>query len=189
MVGQCYRLINNYSEAVESLKIASSLKSDDPRIYLALGIAHQLAGEFSPAINALECAVELEPSFFAAYNSLGLTYKTNGDHEKALDWYFRAANGIASAAIASIHKEPDQNCRDEVIDGEHARSLDPHTFEAIREILRSDPTYAIIKNNIGVCFMEHGDIESAREQFKESINTIPEGYNYPEPYKNLESIS
>jgi tetratricopeptide (TPR) repeat protein len=189
MVGQCYRLINNYSDAVESLKIASSLKSDDPRIYLALGIAHQLAGAFSSAINALERAVELEPSFFSAYNSLGLTYKINGDYEKALDWYFRAANGIASAAIESIHKGPDQNCRDEVIDSQHARSLDPHTFESIREILRSDPTYAFIKNNIGVCFMEHGDIESAREQFKESINTIPEGYNYPEPYKNLESIS
>jgi Tfp pilus assembly protein PilF len=189
MVGQCHRLINNYSDAVESLKIAASLKSDDPRIYLALGIAHQLAGEFSSAINALERAVELEPSFFSAYNSLGLTYRISGDYENALDWYFRAAKGIASAAIESIHKEPDQNYRDEVIDGEHARSLDPHTFEAIREILRSDPTYAIIKNNIGMCFMEHGDIESAREQFKESIKTIPEGYNYPEPYKNLKSIS
>jgi tetratricopeptide (TPR) repeat protein len=146
-------------------------------------------GAFSFAINALERAVELEPCFFSAYNSLGLTYKISGDYEKALDWYFRAANGIASAAMESIHKGPDQYYRDEVIDGEDARFLHPHTSEAIREILRSDPTYAIIKNNIGVCFMERGDIDSAREQFKESINTIPEGYNYPEPYKNLESIS
>jgi tetratricopeptide (TPR) repeat protein len=189
MLGQCYRLINRYPEAVGSLTVAASLKSDDPRIYFALGIAHQLSGDFSSAISALERAVELEPSFFSAYNSLGLTYKISGDYEKALDWYFRAANGIASAAMESIHEEPGQYYRDEIIDGEDARILNPHAFKAIRELLRSNPSYAIIKNNIGVCFMERGEIDSAREQFKESINTIPEGYNYPEPYKNLESIS
>ena len=86
-------------------------------------------------------------------------------------------------------KEPYNYLPDEVIDGERVRVIDPQTFEKIRGYLRSDPAYAIIKNNIGVCFMERGDKDTAREQFKESILTIPEGYDYPEPYKNLESLS
>jgi tetratricopeptide (TPR) repeat protein len=188
MVGQCYRYTKSYSDAVESLDKAASLKSDDARIYLALGIAHQLSGDFESAVKALEHTVELDPSFLSAYNSLGLTFKISGDFEKALEWYFRAANGIVSAAMKMVHIEPDKYLRDEVIDGEKTRVMEPHTFEKIRGHLCSDPSYAIIKNNIGVCFMKLGNKDSAREQFKESILTIPEGYDYPEPYKNLESL-
>ena len=188
MLGQCYRFTNSYPDAVQSLDKAASLKPDDARIYLALGIAHQLNGDVESAVKALERAVELEPSFFSAYNSLGLTYKISGDYQRALDWYFRAANGIISAAMELVHKEPDKHLRDKVIDGELTRAMDPHTFEEIREHLRSDPSYAIIKNNIGVCYMELGDKDSAREQFQESILTIPEGYDYREPYRNLESL-
>ena len=184
-----YRFLNNYSDAVQSLDKATSLKSDDARIYLALGIAHQLSGDVEFAVKALERAIELDPTFFTAYNSLGLTYKISGDYEKALDWYFRAANGIVSAAMEMVHKEPDKYLRDEIVDGERTRIMDPNTFEVIRGQLRSDPSYAIIKNNIGVCYMELGDKDAAREQFRESILTIPEGYDYPEPYKNLESLS
>ena len=188
MVGQCYRFTNNHSEAVESLKKAASLKPDKTLIYLGLGIAHQLTGEYQSAIESLKHAIQLDPSLFTAYNSLGLTYKISGDYEKALDWYFRAANEIVTAAMKMVYKEPEKHYRDGMRYGVKARKLLPPTFEKIRENLRSDPSYAIIKNNIGVCLMEIGHIESAREQFKESINTIPEGYNYPEPYKNLESI-
>ena len=65
----------------------------------------------------------------------------------------------------------------------------PYTFEKIQEMLRADPMYAIIKNNKGVCLIEIGDIKSAQEQFKESIECISDGYNYPDQYENLKSIS
>ena len=56
-------------------------------------------------------------------------------------------------------------------------------------MLRADPMYAIIKNNKGVCLIEIGDIKSAQEQFKELIECISDGYNYPDQYENLNSIS
>jgi len=127
-----------YPEVVESLTIASSLKSDDPRINFALGIAHQLADEFSSAINALERIVELEPCFFSAYNSLGLTYKISGEYEKALDWHYRAANVIASAAMESIHNEPRQYDRYEVIDGEDKRG---HRIAFFIADIKNDPVH------------------------------------------------
>ena len=61
-------------------------------------------------------------------------------------------------------------------------------MEKIQEVLCSEPTYAIIKNNMGVCLLELGEQNSAREQFRESIEFVPDGYNYPDPLEHLESI-
>ena len=189
MIGQCFRYTNNFSEATHYLGKAASRNPTEPRIFLALGIAHQLMDNYESAIEALEQAVKLDPGLFSAYNSIGLTYRKNGEIDKALEWYSRAADGMVSDVTEIVHKERDKCFRDEVIDGKNTRVVLPYTLEKIREILRSDPSYAIIKNNIGLCFIELGDIDSAREQFRESIEYIPDGFNYPEPYRNLESIS
>lgn len=48
---------------------------------------------------------------------------------------------------------------------------------------------SIFRDRWHVCLLELGDIEAAREAFKESIEFIPEGYDYPNPYINLKRIS
>ena len=189
MVGQCFRYTNNFSDAIRYLEKAASRNPAESRVFLALGIANQLKNDYAPAIQALEHAVELDPGMFSAYNSLGLTYRMSGELTKALEWYSRAADGMVSAVTEMVHKDQDECPGDEVIDETGTQDVVPRTVEKMREILRSDPTYAIIKNNIGICFMGLGDIDSAREQFRESIEHIPDDFNYPEPYKNLESIS
>jgi len=54
MVGQCYRFINNFREAVNALKKAADLNPGNANVFLALGIAHQLAEDYKSAIVALE---------------------------------------------------------------------------------------------------------------------------------------
>jgi tetratricopeptide (TPR) repeat protein len=189
MIGQCFRYTNNFSDAIRYLGKAASQNPAESRVFLALGIAHQLKKDYGSAIQALERAVQLDPGLFSAYNSIGLTYRMSGELTKALEWYFRAANEIVSGVTGMVHKDNEKCHGDEVSGGKKTHDAFPHTFEKIREILRADPTYAIVKNNIGLCFIELGDIDSAREQFRESIDCIPDGFNYPEPYKNLESIS
>lgn len=189
MVGQCYRYTNNALEATRVLKRAAELKPDEAEVFLALGIAYQLDEDYKSAIVALEEAVYLEPQMYSAYNSLGLTYKLSGEFHKALEWYSRADKGIVSAVTHEVQKDREKCFRDEVIEGKKTRVILDYMFEKIHEILRSDPMYAIIKNNIGVCLIELGDINGAQEQFRESIEFIPDDYNYPAPYENLESIS
>jgi len=109
-------------------------------------------------------------------------------HE-ALDWYSRAAKGIVSAIYDEVHKDREKCFRDEIIDGEKTLIVLPYAMEKTHEMLKSDPIYAIVKNNIGVCLIELGDIISARQQFKESIEFIPDGSNYTDPYRYLENIS
>jgi tetratricopeptide (TPR) repeat protein len=189
MVGQCYRFTNNVPEAARALKKAADLNPDEAQVFLALGIAYQLADDYRSAIAALEQAIRLDPQLFSAYNSIGLTYKKSGELRKALEWYSRAAEGIFSAVTDEVHKDREKCYQDEIIDGAKTRVVLPYTFEKTHEMLRSDPMYAIIKNNIGVCLIKLGDVNAAREQFRESIECIPDGYNYPDPYRNLESIS
>ena len=189
MAGQCSRFMNSFPEAIQHLTRAASLNPVEPQIFLALGIALQLAEDYELAIEKLEQAVRLDPQLFSAYNSIGLTFRKIGKFREALEWYTKAADGIISTVSKEVHKERDKCFRDEVIDGKKTRVVLPYVFEKTHEILCSDPVYATIKKNIGVCLIELGDIVSAREQLQESIEFIPDGYNYPDPFKNLEKIS
>jgi tetratricopeptide (TPR) repeat protein len=188
MAGQCHRFTNNISEAVRALQRAAELNPGEAQVFLALGIACQLSEDYRSAVSALEQAIRLNPLLFSAYNSIGLTYRKIGDFPKALEWYSRAAEGVVSVVTDEVHKDRDRCFRDEIIDGKKTLVVLPYAMEKTHEMLRSDPMYAIIKNNIGVCLMELGDVNSAREQFKESIEFIPDGYDYPDPYRHLESI-
>lgn len=115
--------------------------------------------------------------------------RMTGNFKKALEWYSKAANGIVEAVTDEVFKDRARCFRDELVDGKRTLVVLPYAEEKTHEVLHSDPRYAIFTNNIGVCLMELGDLESAREKFRESIEFIPDGYNYPDPFKNLEVIS
>ena len=188
MAGQCFRFMNNIPEAIKFLTKSAMLNPNEAQIFLGLGIALQLAEEYELAIENLKHAVRLKPLLFSAYNSIGLTYRKIGQFREALEWYSKAAEGIVAAVSDEVHKDRGKCFRDEIVDGKKTLIVLPYALEKTHEMLRSDPLYAIVKNNIGVCQMELGDIDSAREQFRESIEFIPDGYNYPDPFKHLESI-
>lgn len=187
MAGQCSRFSNRLPESVRYLDKAASLNPDEPQVFLALGIARQLTNNFGLAIEALEQAIRLDPHLVSAYNSIGLTYRKMGDYREALEWYSRASKMVVSIA-SEIANEKGKCFREETINGKKEVLILPHLFDKTHEILRSDETYATLQNNIGVCLIELGQIDAAREQFKESIEFIPEGCEYPEPHMNLESI-
>ena len=57
-----------------------------------------------------------------------------------------------------------------------------------KERLKSSPQYAILQNNIGVCFVATGNFKPARRVFNESINMTPDGLEYPLPIDALKKI-
>jgi len=188
MAGQCSRFSNHLPESVRYLDKAASLNPDEPQVFLALGIARQLTNNFGLAIEALEQAIRLDPHLVSAYNSIGLTYRKMGDFREALEWYSRASKMVVSIASKIANDEKGKFFREETINGNKEVLILPHLLEKTHEILRSEETYATLKNNIGVCLIELGQIDAAREQFKEAIEFIPEGYEFHEPHRNLESI-
>jgi tetratricopeptide (TPR) repeat protein len=103
-------------------------------------------------------------------------------------YYSKAQNLI----ISNIHKQicdPESLCyKDEIIDEKKTMSVLPYYFIKTKEMLKSNPEYAIVTNNIGVCFYGLGDIEAAREKYQESVEMTPVGYNFPGPANALKDL-
>ena len=87
MAGQCCRFLNDVPTAIDYLLAAARLKSDEPSIFLALGIAYQLSAQWDDAIEAFRQAITLDPDYELAYNSLALTQKKQGDLDSAVHNY------------------------------------------------------------------------------------------------------
>ena len=188
LLGQGFRFINDFEDSIKFLSKAVDLNSDEAPVFHALGIAYQLNGDYSVAIDKFKKALNLDPTNNLSYNSIGLTYRKMGEIYKAMQYYSKAQNLI----ISNIHKQicnPESLCyKDEIIDGKKTMSVLPYYFIKTEEMLESNPEYAIVTNNIGVCFYELGDIEAAREKYQESVEMTPSGYNYPDPANALKDL-
>ncbi len=188
MSGVAYRFIGALDRAVFFLTKAAELKPGEAPVLLALGISHQLSGHFDEAVAALKQAIDHRMDFVEAYNSLGLTYRKMGRITEALDSYNEGTERMFELASAQVHKNPSLCYREEVIDGKATRTVLPYVFVKTFELLKSNPLYATLRNNAGVCFAELGDIESARNLYMEAIEYTPDGYDYSDPVRNLESL-
>jgi len=190
LAGQCYRFTGDIEKAIGFLSHAAQVNIDEPEIFLALGIAYQINEDYEVAIDKLTIATKLDASFFSAYNSLGLTYRKMNQPQNALDWYSKANDCLLASIENSICK-PKSLCYKDVesdSDGKKGMVVLPYYFMKTKEELKSSPQYAMLQNNIGVCFMELGNFESAREAFIESINMTPDGFEYPLPVDALREV-
>ena len=102
LAGQCCRFLNDIEGAIGYLSHAAKLKSDEPSIFLALGIALQLGERWDDAIHALCRAIELDPDYDLAYNSLAFTQQKRGDLNKALDNYDAGAKALARRIVKGM---------------------------------------------------------------------------------------
>jgi tetratricopeptide (TPR) repeat protein len=185
MLGQCYKFNGQLAEAIESLERSKELGRGSESeqwfktIYLALGIAYQQNQEVDKAVSTLLTGISLCPEAWRLHNSLGLTYKIMGHLREALSSYEAAQEIIVSVASKQHYKTI------ELEDGKKALHTDPGQ---IYLTLKSSPDYCTVLNNIGGVFLESGDLESAEKAFKESIEFIPDGFDYPPPYDGLDEI-
>lgn len=105
LAGQCCRILNDIDQAIEYLSRATTMKTDNPSAFLALGIAFQLRSQWNEAIEALRRAIEIDPDFELAYNSLALTQKKSGELEKALNNYEAGAQALARRIVKHMRND------------------------------------------------------------------------------------
>ena len=183
MLGQCYKFNGQLSESLESLTKSEQLIKDSTpddmqgSIYLALGIVYQNMKEFDKAIAVFQKGIEKNTRNWNLHNSLGLTYKFINNLRESLSSYFNAQEIIVSNASHSEVRKLE--------DGTETLHADPHQTYIN---LKSSPEYCTVLNNIGGVYLAAGDLESAEKAFKESIEFIPEGFDYPPPKEGLDLI-
>lgn len=113
-IGEVYRYLGNYSEAIpyllEGLSISDSLGNDyqvTESLYL-LTVCRVHLGEYSKALtNGMLCvklATELQDSYLLAqsYRALGHVYDLSGDYVKALDAYENSLEAAEASDISDL---------------------------------------------------------------------------------------
>ena len=185
LIGQCYRNLEDFDNAARWLEKANAANPRDSQVLLSLGIIYQLQERFEEAAKALTTSIELEPTNFSAYNSLGLTYRVQGRLNEALEWYEKAAEGIVFVGCESLKGK---FTREANVTGERTLEVMAGFDDALFEILRSNPLYATVQNNIGICLEELGQVDAARERFSESVRTTPAGHDFPAPREALRML-
>ena len=186
MLGQCYKFNGQLTEAIESLEKSEELSRGSESkewlkgVYLALGIAYQQNQELDRAVDTFLTGISLCPEEWELHNSLGLTFNFMNNFREALNAYTAAQEIIVSAATKQHSKTVENE------DGTKGLHVDPGK---IYLTLKSSPDYCIVLNNIGGVYLKSGDLESAEKAFKESIEFIPDGFDYPHPHDGLDSVN
>ena len=79
-LGKMYIARGEYDTAAAQFQAALRHKTDDPRLYNALGVAHGLIGANESAIQAFTTGLEIAPKHIALRNNMGLALVMNGRH-------------------------------------------------------------------------------------------------------------
>lgn len=183
IIGRCFRLNGQLTEAIESLKKSENLIQDDvaseiqPHVYLELGITYLELGELEQAILSLKKGISKYPDCWELHNTLGVAHEYIKEPKKSLKNYQKAQQLIMDAS--SAHKIIIEN------DGSKILIADP--METLLR-LKSSVNYCEVLNNIGHVLVKLGHLEQAVKALEEAIEFIPEGLNYPAPKRGLELV-
>lgn len=159
-----------------------------------LGAVFRMLNMPQEAIAALTRAIDAHgsannPALTRKYVSLGLTFKSVGDLQKALEVYESGINLLLDRAIRIIAEDAnDKSLSESQIEGKRVLNMSPEVFERIKMLCRLDPTFAALRNNMGTCYVELGEIGKAKEMFKEAIEFTPQGFKYDHPVNNLAEL-
>ncbi len=83
-LGKMYIARGEYDTAAAQFQAALRHKTDDPRLYNALGVAHGLIGANESAMQAFTAGLEIAPKHISLRNNMGLALVMNGRHEEGV---------------------------------------------------------------------------------------------------------
>lgn len=83
-LGKMHIARGEYDLAAAQFQTALHHRTDDPRLYNALGIAHGLVGANQSALEAFEAGLKVAPHHISLRNNMGLALVMNGRHEEGV---------------------------------------------------------------------------------------------------------
>ena len=157
--GLSFAKLNNFKDAIPSLKTALKINSQNLEIYNHIGMCYKLIGEFDSAQKYFEIGLELKTDDFNIMTNLANLSKEKGDFSKAIKLYNRCIElntdnqwGIYYN-IGLIHQ------------------LQNNIKEAIENYeisIKKNPYHADTYTSLSECLLDTNDTESAYKLLQKS---------------------
>jgi tetratricopeptide (TPR) repeat protein len=137
-------------EAIEHLKLATSIERSDSDAWYLLGTAYRQGGKLDEAVDALAQAVLFVPDFTEAYEQLALVYDEKGASGEAL-----YARGMVAYSTGKLD--------------EAAKQLQAAT--------RASPTLAEAFAGLGLVREVQGQGDAAMVAYQQALHLNPDNFN------------
>jgi ribosomal protein S12 methylthiotransferase accessory factor len=86
-MGNCYKDLEQYDEALAILKKGLDEDEERPDIYNIIGVCHFKKGAYGEAVKSFKRAVELNPSSAMDYANLGVNHRRLGNKDEAIHFF------------------------------------------------------------------------------------------------------
>jgi tetratricopeptide (TPR) repeat protein len=209
-LGIIYQMKGNYMESIKSLQRVLKNTSENVHwldtvdVLNSLALTHKKGGDFGGGLKYYNLALEnLAQNIYENIKAhplkeAGTQYA--GDSQEgwmrlavqiatknaAKDGFKKVRIATGETALKFLEQNPLMGIA--IHDEDDVRYLLPIYFSAFSSALKSDILYSNMVNNIGTLFAEKGEIEEARKCYMESIEFIPQGVKYDNPFIGLESL-
>lgn len=113
--------------------------------------------------------------------------KKSGKHAEAFKMYSAAFDILVKEANA--YAGSFKNTGYETIEeGKRTWTDTPAFFDKAKEYMKRDKNAAVISNNMGVILAGLGDLNNAKEWFRQAMGLTPDHMDYPDPQINLKNL-
>lgn len=158
-----------------------------------LAIAYLFTKDYPSALSAYTRAIiamnKNGPILRRLFLGQGFVHQFVGEHRQALESYgIGIEKAIDQAFLLIKERSAEKLIKNAWADGKKVLLFSKEVFVGIKNYCSLDPIFAATRNNMGICFAELGDKETARAMFKEAIEFIPEGMRFTTPEKNLKIL-
>jgi tetratricopeptide (TPR) repeat protein len=172
-LGNAYRALRNYDEALSAYRWARTLAPEYAWPYHNLGDTHSARGEFDTAIPFYQQAIERHERDLdraAAWNNLGDAYQALDRLEEAINAYQRVIDlnpkhALPWYSLGNIYRELDQRETDRA----EAKDRSIQVIEAYRRAIELDPAYAWPYHNLGLIYEQRGATDEALRLFQQAL--------------------
>jgi tetratricopeptide (TPR) repeat protein len=183
VAGECYRMIHNLDFAYFYLFQAYSSKRNNTEITYSLGLVCEKMGWNDEAKTLFQEVIAHNPDCIAAYHRLGVLCARVGKVSEAITWFMKGLDQIESLYrrnIVSLSTIEGTTYRKSVTQFDYLFPRDPIDESIDLEFLK-----AVLLHDIGICHDEMGEPKKAQEWFFKSVETIPEGAMFEDPFVYL----
>ena len=191
---QAYKIDGNIDKAIELLHKAMTLDNEGHLCnYFGLTEVYILKSDFENAIVSLRKVFSSsEPkalNILQIIHSIGVDFFKNNQINFAKEIFEKANEMLYSVFFTELRmsREYPDNYILRTVGNESALDWDKINDE-YNIFLKTNSLCCQLKNNLGVCRAELGDLQGAKEAFNESIKFTPDGLDYQAPITALKEI-